>query len=66
MISLKPNEGNAQEHMTQCSVVYDDNYDDFQLNFIFSQNFASLFWGLFSDETDPMKEMFKSTWHNVV
>jgi hypothetical protein len=51
--------------MTQCSVVY-DNYDDFQLNFIFSQNFTSLFWGLFNDETDPMKEMFKSTWHNVV
>jgi hypothetical protein len=33
------------------SVVY-DNYDDFQHdNFIFSQNFISLFWGLFSDET---------------
>ncbi len=38
--------------MTQCSVVY-DNYDDFQhLNFIFSQNFISLFWGLFNDEID--------------
>jgi hypothetical protein len=30
-----------------------DNYDDFQHdNFIFSQNFISLFWGLFNDETD--------------
>jgi hypothetical protein len=30
-----------------------DNYDDFQhINFIFSQNFISLFWGLFNDETD--------------
>ncbi len=30
-----------------------DNYDDFQhVNFIFSQNFISLFWGLFNDETD--------------
>jgi hypothetical protein len=38
--------------MTQCSVVY-DNYDDFQhVDFIFSQNFISLFWGLFKDETD--------------
>ncbi len=30
-----------------------DNYDDFQHdNFIFSQKFISLFWGLFNDETD--------------
>jgi len=30
-----------------------ENYDDFQhVNFIFSQNFISLFWGLFNDETD--------------
>jgi hypothetical protein len=30
-----------------------DNYDDFQLvNFIFPQNFISLFWGLFNDQTD--------------
>jgi hypothetical protein len=30
-----------------------DNYDDFQHNdFIVSQNFISLFWGLFNDETD--------------
>jgi hypothetical protein len=30
-----------------------DNYDDFQhVDFIFSQNFISLFWGLFNDETD--------------
>jgi len=28
-------------------------YDDFQhVNFIFSQNFISLFWGLFNDKTD--------------
>jgi hypothetical protein len=28
-----------------------DNYDDFQcVNFLFSQNFISLFWGLFNDE----------------
>jgi hypothetical protein len=30
-----------------------DNYDDLQqVNFIFSQNFISLFWGLFNDKTD--------------
>jgi len=31
-----------------------DNYDDFvqHVNFIFSQNFISLFWGLFNEETD--------------
>jgi hypothetical protein len=30
-----------------------DNYDDFQrFNFIFSQNFLSLFLGLFNGETD--------------
>jgi hypothetical protein len=30
-----------------------DNYDDFQhFNFLFSQNFISLFWGLFNDQTD--------------
>jgi hypothetical protein len=29
------------------------NYDDFQhVNFIFSQNFISLFWGLFNDKID--------------
>jgi len=34
------------------SVAY-DNYDNFQhVNFIFSQNFISLFWGFFTDETD--------------
>jgi hypothetical protein len=34
------------------SVAY-DNYDDFQhVNFIFSQNSISLFWGLFKEETD--------------
>jgi hypothetical protein len=34
------------------SVTY-DNYDDFQhINVIFSQNFISLFLGLFNDETD--------------
>jgi len=34
------------------SVAY-DNYDDFQhVNFIFSQNFISLFWELFNNETD--------------
>jgi hypothetical protein len=28
-------------------------YDNFQyVNFIFSQNFIPLFWGLFNDETD--------------
>jgi len=33
------------------SVAY-DNYDDFQhVNFMFSQNFISLFWRLFNDET---------------
>jgi len=35
------------------NVAYYDNYDDFQhVDFIFSQNFISLFWGLFNDETD--------------
>jgi hypothetical protein len=30
-----------------------DNFDNFQhVNFIFSQNLISLFWGLFSDETE--------------
>jgi hypothetical protein len=30
-----------------------DNYDDFQhVNFIFWQNFISLFWELYNDETD--------------
>jgi len=30
-----------------------DNYDDFQHeDFVFSQSFISLFWGLFNDETD--------------
>jgi hypothetical protein len=34
------------------SVAY-DNYDDFQhVNFIFSQNFISLFSWLFNDETN--------------
>ncbi len=29
------------------------NYDDFQhVNFIFSQNFISLLWGLFNDVTN--------------
>jgi len=37
------------------SVVY-DNYNNFQhVNFIPSQNFISLFWGLFNDETDLRK-----------
>jgi len=30
-----------------------DIYDDFQhVNFIFSQNIISLFWGLFNDKID--------------
>jgi hypothetical protein len=34
------------------SVAY-DKYDDFQhMNVLFSQNFISLFLGLFNDETD--------------
>jgi hypothetical protein len=34
-------------------IVTYDNYDDFQhVNFIFSENFISLFWGLFNDEID--------------
>jgi hypothetical protein len=34
-------------------IVAYDNYDDFQhVNFIYSQNFISLFWGLFNDETN--------------
>jgi hypothetical protein len=35
------------------SVAYDNNYDDFQrVNFIFSQKFISLFWGLFNDKAN--------------
>ncbi len=34
------------------SVAY-NNYDDFQhVNFLFSLNFISLFWGLFNDKTN--------------
>jgi hypothetical protein len=34
------------------SVAY-DNYDDFQqVNFVFSQNFISLFWKLFDEKID--------------
>jgi hypothetical protein len=30
-----------------------DNYDDFQhVNFLLAQNFISLFWELYNDETD--------------
>jgi hypothetical protein len=33
-------------------VAYDNNHDEFQhVNFTFSQNFISLFGGLFNDET---------------
>jgi hypothetical protein len=36
------------------SEVY-NNFDDSQhVNFIFSQNFISLFWGLFNDETTDL------------
>jgi hypothetical protein len=36
-----------------------DNYDDYQhVNFIFSQNFISLFWGLFNDETNLKVKYF--------
>ncbi len=38
-----------------------DNYDDIQhANFIFSQIFISLFWGLFNDETDLRVRYFTS------
>jgi hypothetical protein len=44
------------------SIAY-DNYDDFQhLNFIFSQNFISQFWGLFNDETD-LRERYLEICH---
>jgi len=37
-----------------------DNYDDFQhVNFIFSQNFISLFWRLFNDEIDLKVRYFE-------
>jgi hypothetical protein len=41
-----------------------DNYDDFQhVNFIFSQNFISLFLGLFNDKTDlRVRHAFVQTW----
>jgi hypothetical protein len=35
------------------SVAY-DNYDSQLVNFIFSQNFHSLFWGLFNEKTEFM------------
>jgi hypothetical protein len=45
------------------SVVYEDNYDDFQhVDFIFSQNFISLFWGLFNDETNLRGKVPSPTW----
>jgi hypothetical protein len=35
------------------NAAYYDNYDDFQrVKFLFSQNFISVFWGLFNDEID--------------
>jgi hypothetical protein len=38
----------------KCEIIQNaayDKYDDFQhVNFIFSQNFISLFWGLFNDK----------------
>jgi hypothetical protein len=54
-----------------------DNYNDFQhVNFIFSQNFISLFWGLFNDEIELKvrytifnicsKVFFKKLWCNHV
>jgi hypothetical protein len=46
------------------SVAY-DNYNDFQhANFIFSQNFISLFWGLFNDETD-LRVRYRSTFSGL-
>jgi hypothetical protein len=37
------------------------NYDDFQhVNFIFLQNFTSLFWGLLNNKTD-LKERYCSS-----
>jgi hypothetical protein len=41
------------------NVAYDNFYDDFQHdNFILSQNFISLFWGLFNDKTDHKVKYF--------
>jgi hypothetical protein len=41
------------------SVAY-DNYDEFQhVNFIFSQIFISLFWGLFNDKTSWNEQQVK-------
>jgi hypothetical protein len=43
-----------------------DNYDDFQhVNFTFSQNFISLFWGLFNDETDLRVRYMKNTTFHI-
>jgi hypothetical protein len=44
------------------SVAY-NNYDDFQhVNFIFSQIFISLFWGLYNDETDLRVRYTRFLW----
>jgi len=43
------------------SVTY-DNYHHFQhVNFISSQNFISLFWGLFNEETEVAVSSLKIT-----
>jgi hypothetical protein len=43
-----------------------DNYDDFQHdNFISSQNFISLFWGLFDDETHLRIRYIQGKFHNL-
>jgi hypothetical protein len=42
-------------------IVTYDHYDDFQhINFIFSQNFISLFLGLFNDKTNLWGRYFSS------
>jgi hypothetical protein len=42
-----------------------DNYDDFQhVNFIFSQNFISVSWGLFNDEIDLRVRYFEKKHNN--
>jgi hypothetical protein len=48
-----------------------DNYDEFQhVNFIFSQKFISLFWGLFNDETNLrvriLKFVLKLIWGSIL
>jgi hypothetical protein len=47
--------------------VKNHNYDEFQhVDFMFSQNFISLFWGLFDDKTDLRVRYLVSPWKSIL